>query len=344
MDASSTPPKSAVTTAAPPRTQNGRAIFPAELKVSVARAAKRPTSAEPQGRASRTANRNRTGQTSRVAASSVNDALPPCSCTPVRQAWCPASTSAGDQTDGRSRPAIANNATPGMTPGATPTNDSAPTWAPKLTRLRDSVRAVAAIASCTFPVGPGQGGLGPGLAGDPTAASDLLASDLLAASVTELAAGAVGTAPTFAVLALTRVSTDAGSRVTAMIKATASEASVQLRAGTWRIEGFVPELVSVTSAATAPDAARPIRTRIESPLLSSTNRTRGERARTRSIRSSRFVQLGSASSSRCAAATAALGSAAATRSRAAKANAASRNDVRRALVLINAHGNIAQWN
>ncbi len=334
-DASSSHPKCAVMTAAAPTTPNGRTLSAAGSKVSVARAAKRPKSPVTHGRASSGASRSRSGQTSRVAASSVNDAVPPGSWTSVRHAWCPPSTSVGDQSDGLSRLAIANTAAPGMTPGATPTSDSAASCAPKVNRLPDPA-PLAVLTPCASPVGTGAGGSGCGL-GD-----DALAAARFASLLSELTAPAAGTPPAFDALPLVGLSTEVWSRVTAMINATASAASVQVRAGTCRIDGFVSELVSVTSAVTAPDAATETWTRIDNPLPSATKRTRGERARTRAIRSAGFVQFGSASTWRFADATGTLGSAVAIGSSAANANAAGRSEMRRALVLINPNRSIAE--
>jgi len=338
-DASITPPKWAATITAPPRTPNGRALSAAGLMVSVARAAKRPISAEAQGRASSTAHRSRSGQTSSVAASSLKDTLPPCSWTPVRKAWCAASTSAGEKTDGRSRPTIVNRATPGMTRGAKPTSDSAANCAPTVNRLPEPAPSLSACVSCIPSIGTAEGGRVGELA---VTAGEVARSERLASPSTELGSPSVGTDPVFAVLGWMRVPTDVGSRVTAMIKATASAASVQLRAFTWRSDGFVPGLARVTSATTAPDAAASTRARITSPSPWSTKRTRGERARTLAITSARFVQLGSALTVRFADATAALGSAAAKRSFAANANAANGRDARRAWVLISASRSIAE--
>lgn len=91
-----------------------------------------------------------------------------------------------------------------------------------------------------------------------------------------------------------------------------------------------------------PDGVVAIWTRIASPLPSTTNRTRGERARTRAMSSSRVAQLASASSSRLADATGVSAcSAAATPSPAEYTANAIRSDVRHARVLVNACRGIA---
>ena len=324
--------RSAVSSAAPPTAQNGRALSSAALRVSVPRAVKRPTRREPQGRASITETRNRSGHTSRPKRSSAKEAVPPSSTTAVRQSWCSPKASAGAHAEGRSKPAIVNKETPGITPGATPTRASVAICTPKVTRVRSAA--------------PGDAGTGISVAlGASAVGADgvLFDVDVPSPAVLSMAEPpAAAGVPASSVLAFKLLVADDGSRVTAMIRATASTASAQLRAGTWRTDGLVPGLTSVTSPVTTPDGAVEILARIDSPLPSSTSRTRGKRARTRSIRAARVVQVGSASTSRFVDAIARLGSAAAWRSPAPYPTAAISSDSRRAVILVSARGSIAR--
>jgi len=339
-DASSTPTKRQETSIAPPTTPKSRALGAAGLTVSVASAVKRPSSVEAHGPASITPSRSRSGQTSSVAASNVNEAVPPRSSSPERQAWCAPSTSAGDQTDGRSRRAMAKNATPGMSPGAAPMNDSAAIWPPKLSRFGESAPESSTDNVSPFLVEPRGRSSTDVLGGEVVAGPARLVSSPSRRAGLALA---FGTDLPSAVLASPRVSTDAGSSVTAMINATASAASVQLRAWTLRVAGWVPAAARVTAAATPPPAATPAWTRIVNALRprSATKCIRGERARTLAITSAWLVQRGSASTSRCAETTATVGWATAVRSCATNVNAASGNDECRALYAISAYRSIA---
>ena len=325
---------SAVTTAAPPMTPNGRLLSSAGFNVSVARAERRPKSNEPHGRASITPKRRRSGHASSVAASSKNDALPPGS-TPVRQAWCNPSMSEGDQADGRSKPARTNSATLGMTPGATPANASAASCAAYTRRLR----AAGALLNESA---PGDGSL----LGFRWSLSAALLAGSLAAAALSLAAAAPSAAAAVACweAPLPPFSAAAGSSVTAMISATASETSAQLRARTWRTDGFSPRFPRLTSPAMMPEPFAAIATRTLSPPPSSAKRARGARARTRAIKSSRVAHAASAASSSLAedAETFGAASAATVPVPPMYAVAASNSEEYRALALVHNDGNIAR--
>jgi hypothetical protein len=283
--------KSAVATAAPPTTQNGRALSGAGLRVWEPRADRRPISTEPQGRASTGPQRNRNGQASKLAASRVNAAVPPSSSIPVREAWLAPSSTAGDHSAGRSMPTMAYKATPGMTFGAGPSSACAATCTATLFRLRVSEGSEAS-AVC-------------GATGWP-ASSDFAALGDAGAGMLALAA------PMGASLVTAFFSRTAalGSSVTAMISATASAASPQLAPSTRRTDGFAPAWARETVPPTEPAGVAANSARMSMESASSVKRTRGERARTRAIKSARLVQPGLAFTWMRAAAAGAPGSAA----------------------------------
>jgi hypothetical protein len=278
-DTSSSHGNSADSTAAPPTTQKGRAIWPAWLRVSLPTALRRPTSADAQGRASTWPKRSRHGQASKLAASSLNAAVPPSAPMSVRQAWVTPSKTAGDQSAGRSIPTVAYSATPGMTEGAGPTNACPATCTPNVCRPRGSVFAGSAFCRSACGLGGGGGRTSAG------AASASVVPFALAAAV--------------------------GSSVTAMMSATASLASSQELASTRRKDGVAPAAASCTAPATVPAGLGENCARIRISPFCSSNFTRGERACTRAITSALVAQAGSASTLRLALGT--RGSAAAPR-------------------------------
>ena len=277
-DTSSSHGNSADSTAAPPTTQKGRAISLAALRVSLPTALSRPISAEAQGRASICPKRSRHGQASKLAASSLNAAVPPTAPMSVRQAWVTPSKTAGDQSAGRSIPTVAYSATPGMTEGAGPTNACPASCTPKVCP-RASVFAGSAFRRPVCGLGGG------GRRTSAGAASASAVPFALAAAV--------------------------GSSVTAMMSATASLASSQELASTRRKDGFAPAAASCTAPAIVPAGLAENCARIRISPFCSSNLTRGERACTRAIRSALVAQAGSASTLRLALGT--MGSAAASR-------------------------------
>jgi hypothetical protein len=280
--------KSAVATAAPPTTQNGRALSGAGLRVWEPRADRRPISTEPQGRASTGPQRSRNGQASKLAASRVNAAVPPSSSIPVREAWLAPSSTAGDHSAGRSMPTMAYRATPGMTFGAGPSSACAATCTATLFRLRVS-EASAVCGAMDWPAGSDFAALGDTGAGMLALAAPMGAS-LVTAFFSRTAA--------------------LGSSVTAMISATASAASPQLAPSTRRTDGFAPAWARETVPPTEPAGVAANSARMLMASASSVKRTRGERARTRAIKSARLVQPGLAFTWMRAAAAGAPGSAA----------------------------------
>jgi hypothetical protein len=261
--------KSVVATAAPPTTQKGRPLSGASLRVWEPRADRRPTSTEPHGRASTGPQRSRNGQASKLAASSVNAAVPPSASMPLRQAWLAPSSTAGDHNASRSMPTMAYNATPGMTFGAGPSSAWAATRTARVLRPRAS-GACAVGAASGWPV-----------------TTDFAGFCEAAAGVLPLAAPTDGASLAGAPFSRTAA---VGSSVTAMMSATASAASPQLAPSTRRTEGFASALASDTVAATKPADVAAKSARISIASLSSVKRTRGERARTRAINSARLVQ------------------------------------------------------
>jgi len=323
--------RSTVTTPAPPRVQKGRTLSAWGLSVSVPSATNRPKSTKAQGRASNAPVRKRTGHASSVAASSTNDALPPGAWKSERHAWRTPSTNVGDQRLPRSTPTVANSATAGMTPGATPTIPSAASCAANVVRARGVEPPSRSLPAEASAFERAAGGFDAAVEGAPVE----LVAPFAESPWSERGASAV------VALGVAAWSADVGSSVTAIISAAASTASLQLCAGTWRVTAFVPGFASVTSEDTAPDGSIEIWTRIKSPLPSTTNRTLGERARTRAIRSARVAQPASAANSRLADAIGASDSAAATARPAEYESKAISSALRRARVLVNACGGIA---
>lgn len=278
-DTSSSHGNSADSTAAPPTTQNGRAISLAGLRVSLPTALSRPISAEAQGRASIWPKRKRHGQASKLAASSLKAAVPPTAPTSVRQPWVTPSKTAGDHQARRSIPTVVYSATAGMTAGAGPKNAWPASCNPKVGRPRPSFFGCSAFfrPACAW------GGAGEG------------------ASVGEAPVSALPVALSAAV----------GSRVTAMMSATASLASLQEFASTRRKEGFAPAAASSTALSTIPAGRAENCARIRISPFCSSNWTRGDRACTRAITSALVAQAGFASTLRLALGT--TGSAAASR-------------------------------
>lgn len=306
---------STVATAAPPTTPKGRPLSLAWLRVCDPRAARRPTSTEAQGRASTCPQRSRNGQASRLAASKVNAALPPSAAIPVRQAWLTPSSTAGDQSPDRSIPMVANRAMPGITFGAGPSNACAATCTATVLRLRaaetpgvSSPKESDFAASCL--AGTGRAG-----SGGSTARASLAA------------------APCSRTAAL-------GSSVTAMMSATASAASPQLRPSTRRTDGLVPALARATLPATEPAGVAANSARISKVPPSSAKRIRGERARTRAIKSARVVQSELASTSSRAAGTGAPGSTALAR-RGARASTSDSDLI--PVLAFTANGRLTRW-
>jgi hypothetical protein len=270
-DASSSQNKSVLATTAPPTTQKGRRLAGAWLMVSVPRAEKRPTKTEPQGRVSMLPNRRRIGQASKVTASSVNDALPPCSWVLDCQACVTPSRIAGDQGVRRSRRAAAYTATPGMTCGAGPRNDWAASCMPKELTLADrgDLGLIAFLSSST------RSATVRGLSAAVGGAEELLV--FWSGPVEVLAAASPEPSPRL----------PAGLSVMAMINATASVASLQLPAWTRRADGLASALVKVTSATTAP--ARGAENRTETATVAPSKLAAGARTRTRATSSARVV-------------------------------------------------------
>jgi hypothetical protein len=278
--------RSTVATAAPPTTANRRPLSAAGLRVCEPRADSRPISTEPQGRATTGPQRNRNGQASRLAASSVNAAVPRSSSIPARQAWLAPSRIAGDHSVGRSIANMAYRAMPGMSFGAGPSNAWAATCTARVLRPSTVLRppTSGARARCE--------GMGRSVAAD----------------FASVAGAATGTLPLLGStdgVSFARVPpplATLGSSVTAMMSATASAASLQLAASTRRTEGFASAPASDTVAATKPADVPAKSARIVMAWLSSEKRARGERERTRAINSARLVQPGAAFTSRRAAA------------------------------------------
>jgi hypothetical protein len=302
-DTSSSHGNSADSTAAPPTTQKGRAISLAALRVSLPTALSRPISAEAQGRALICPKRSRHGQASKLAASSLNAAVPPTAPMSVRQAWLTPSKTAGDQSAGRSIPTVAYNATAGMTAGAGPTNACPASCTPRVCRPRASGSGGSAF--CRSACGLGDGG----------GRTSAVAASASASAVPAARSAAVG------------------SSVTAMMSATASLASLQEFASTRRKDGFVPAAASCTAPATVPAGLAENCARIRISPFCSSNLTRGERACTRPITSALVAQAGSASTLRLALGT--TGSAAASRTPAPIARTSS------AAIVVEASGKVA---
>ncbi len=320
-DASSNQNNRTDKTAAPPTTQNGRLLSAAWLRVSEPLAASRPIKADAQGRASSTPSRHLNGQASKLAASSVNAATPPCAATWLRQPCDAPSITAGDQSAGRSTPTRANNATAGMAPGTGPKSAWPASWKPKVWRPRAldasgswSSGGAAAESDCD-----GSAGFDACDPGGPAA------EGRASLGLRRAAAGPVGSASAV------------GSSVTAMISATASAASRQLAAITRRAERGLPAAPKTTLAITEPDGATENCARTLTPPDSS-NFTRGARACTRSIKSTLVAQSALAST-----ASRALGTsdcAEASRDHAQLLTTATSSDARRARA-VGADGNLS---
>jgi len=242
---------------------------------------------------------------------------------PLRQAWPTPSSTAGDHSADRSMPTMAYKAMPGMTFGAGPSRAWAATCTATLLRLRA--------------FGPSEAA---GVCGarDWPAESDLAAFGEAATGGLALA-GATG-GPSLVAAACSRTAA-LGSSVTAMISATASAVSPQLRPSTRRTDGFAPELARETLPATEPAGVASNSARIFRVSPSSVKRTRGERARTRAIKSARVVQSEVAITSSRAAGAGAAGSAALALPVAPPSTSASANDAIPVLV-VTANGNIAR--
>jgi hypothetical protein len=321
-DASNDHTKRTDNRATPPTTQNGRLLSATWLRVSEPLAPRRPIKADAQGRASSALSRKVNGQASKLAASSVNAATPPCAGTWLRHACDAPSKTAGDQSAGRSMPISANNATPGMAPGAGPKRAWPASWKPKVWRPR-------ALE-----------GSGSSSSGARVAGSDC---DDDSAGFDACDAGGAA-APGRASPGLRRVASvpvgftsAVGSSVTAMISATASAASRQLAASTRRAERGLPGAPKTTLAITDPDGATENRARTPT-LPDSSNFTRGARVCTRAIKSSLVAQSTLASTSRRALGTSDC--ATASRNHVQLLTTATSNDARRARA-VGADGNLA---